>query len=389
MHYSFFIDRMIQDYSYWEYEGYHTLWDYCIIGSGINGISTGLSILEKEPAAKILIIDRWFVPLGASTRNAGFSCFGSPSEILNDISTMGEDEALKLVDMRYRGLQKLQLRLKDSNAQYERNGGYELFHADEFESVYSQLPYLNTLLEKVFDNHKVFSLAAVPEGICGFSNAIYNAYEGQLHPVLMMEHLKKMYLDSGGKIWTGLIIEEIDDRVDRVYLRSRLAFPVEAKKVIVTTNAFAKNLLPEIDVHGARNHVLVTEPIKGLKWKGCFHYDKGFYYFRNIGNRILLGGGRNKDLLTEATEQFGQNAVILDALEKFLYDHLVDISTKVDFQWSGIIALGTEKLPIIKQISQRVYAGVRCSGMGIALASLIGDELADLVCNSKNESFVN
>ncbi|HUR31001.1 MAG TPA: FAD-dependent oxidoreductase, partial [Saprospiraceae bacterium] len=190
-------------------------------------------------------------------------------------------------------------------------------------------------------------------------------------------------------IVTGLSIDEIDEREDRVFLRSSMAFPVEAKKVIVTTNAFAKNLLPDIDVHGARNHVLVTEPIQDLKLKGCFHYDKGFYYFRNIGNRILLGGGRNKDLLTEATDQFGQNPVIIDTLMKFLYDHLADTGTKIEFQWSGIIALGQEKMPIIRQLSARIYAGVRCSGMGIALASLTGDDLADLVCNSTNESFVN
>ena len=96
---------MMQDYSIWEYQAYHSIWDVCIIGSGINGISTGISILEKKPDARVLIVDRWFIPLGASTRNAGFSCFGSPTEILHDISTMGEDAAKSLVLKRWQGLQ--------------------------------------------------------------------------------------------------------------------------------------------------------------------------------------------------------------------------------------------------------------------------------------------
>ena len=124
---------------------------------------------------------------------------------------------------------------------------------------------------------------------------------------------------------------------------------------------------------------MVTEPIENLPWKGCFHFDKGFYYFRNIGNRILLGGARNKDLLNENTEEFGQNQLIIETLQSFLYNHLADPSTKIDYQWSGIIALGDNKLPIIRAISPRLFVGVRCSGMGIALASLIGEELADLV----------
>lgn len=379
---------MVQDFSFWEYEAYHTLWDVCIIGSGINGISAGISILERAPGIKVLIVDRWFIPLGASTRNAGFSCFGSPSEILSDISLMGEAEAIKLVDQRWRGLQKLQTRLSNSNARYENFGGYELFEDEEFENISSRLDYLNELIESVSGLTTVFNLVNVPDGIRGFSKVVFNKYEGQLHPVKMMEHLKQTYLSLGGKIWTGLSVEEIVEKEDYIQLCNKFAFPIEAKKVIVTTNAFVHNLIPDLDVQGARNHVLVTQQIEKLKWKGCFHYDKGFYYFRNIGNRILLGGARNKDFESENTDQFGNNQIILDALHEFLFDHLADKDIKIEYQWSGIIAVGSEKQPIIRSISPRLFVGVRCSGMGIALASLIGEKLADMVCNSEPESFV-
>jgi hypothetical protein len=32
-----------------------------------------------------------------------------------------------------------------------------------------------------------------------------------------------------------------------------------------------------------------------------FHLEKGYYYFRNINDRILLGGGRNLDFEGETT----------------------------------------------------------------------------------------
>lgn len=371
---------MTQDYSFWEYDTYHRIWDYCIIGSGITGISTGISILEKNPEASVLIIDRWFIPLGASTRNAGFSCFGSPSEILDDIATMGEEDAISLISKRWKGLQKLQNRLSGSFAQYERQGGYELYNEDEFENIYSRLAYLNQLLEHSTGNVDVFTPVKVPEGIRGFTRAINNTYEGQLHPGFMMEHLKQIYLGLGGKMWTGLNIDRIEEGDGTVFLRSKLALPVEAKKVIVTTNAFVKELLPDLDVYGARNHVLVTGPLKGLAWNGCFHYDKGFLYFRNIGNRILLGGGRNKDFSNEKTDQFGENQLIKEVLENFLYTHLAEkASCTIEYRWSGIIGIGNKKLPIVKSLSPQLFVGVRCSGMGIALASVIGEELSDLV----------
>lgn len=367
------------DFSFWEYDQYHTVWDVCIIGAGITGISTGISILEKKPGARVLVVDRWFIPLGASTRNAGFACFGSPSEILDDIHRMGEEDAIDLVYKRWQGLQRLKHRLWNKGADFETVGGYELLSRQDLEEILPKLPYLNSLLHSVLGLPDVFSEIPVPDGISGFDAAIFNAYEGQLHPVKMMEELKNMFVSLGGKVWTGLAIEHIEDDGKYVYLRHKSAFPIQTKHAIVTTNAFASELVSGLDVQGARNHVLVTEPIPQLSWKGCFHYDKGFFYFRNIGKRILLGGARNKDIDTENTSAFGWNPVIAQALEIFLAEHLLnDRPYRIDFRWSGIIAVGKNKLPIIQSLSPRLSVGVRCSGMGIALASLIGEELADL-----------
>src|SRR3990170_2873807 len=262
---------MIQDFSIWEYEAYHTTWDVCIIGNGINGVSAGISILERNPDIKILIVDRWFIPLGASTRNAGFSCFGSPSEIIDDISKMGEDAAVSLIEKRWAGLNKLKDRLQDSKTDYETNGGYELFHEDNFEKITSSIPYLNQLVQSATGLQNVFEFVNVPTGIKGFAKAIFNRYEGQLHPGHMMQHLTQKFIAAGGKIWTGLKVDNIEESSDHVALQSRVSLPVVAKKVIVSTNAFAAYLLPQLDVHAARNHVMVTEPIENLPWKGCFH----------------------------------------------------------------------------------------------------------------------
>ena len=42
------------------------------------------------------------------------------------------------------------------------------------------------------------------------------------------------------------------------------------------------------------------------------------------------------------------------------------------------MGVGTQKSPIVKEISNSVYCGVRLGGMGVALGSLVGQELADL-----------
>src|SRR6202012_6277942 len=78
-------------------------------------------------------------------------------------------------------------------------------------------------------------------------------------------------------------------------------FTFTTSQLLVCTNAFARQLLPQLDIEPARGQILVTSPIEQLPFKGTFHYEEGFYYFRDLGDRVLLGGARNKDFAEEKT----------------------------------------------------------------------------------------
>jgi len=43
------------------------------------------------------------------------------------------------------------------------------------------------------------------------------------------------------------------------------------------------------------------------------------------------------------------------------------------------MGMGTKRNPIVKRLSDNVYCGVRLTGTGIAIGSLVGEELADFV----------
>jgi hypothetical protein len=43
------------------------------------------------------------------------------------------------------------------------------------------------------------------------------------------------------------------------------------------------------------------------------------------------------------------------------------------------MGIGVHKNPIVQQLSNHVYCGVRMGGMGVAIGSLIGQEVADLI----------
>jgi len=156
-------------------------------------------------------------------------------------------------------------------------------------------------------------------------------------------------------------------------------FSFRSKKVLFATNGFANGLTGGA-VKPARAQVLITEPIENLDIKGTFHLDRGYYYFRNIGDRILLGGGRNLDFDTENTTEFAQTEIVQNKLEQLLKEVILpNQKFEIAHRWSGIMGIGNSKNPIVSQLSENVYCGVRLGGMGVAIGSLIGTELADLV----------
>ncbi|MCF8322101.1 MAG: FAD-dependent oxidoreductase, partial [Flavobacterium sp.] len=100
--------------SYWELKNWFTKVDFTIVGSGIVGLHTALRLREKFPESKILILEKGMLPQGASTKNAGFACFGSLTEILDDLSTQPENEVVSLIQKRWEGLQLLRKNLGDA-----------------------------------------------------------------------------------------------------------------------------------------------------------------------------------------------------------------------------------------------------------------------------------
>ena len=121
-----------------------------------------------------------------------------------------------------------------------------------------------------------------------------------------------------------------------------------------------------------------------LKVKGTFHYQGGYYYFRNIDGRILFGGGRNIDFDGETTTEMQNSDNIMSALKEMLGNIILpDSQYTIDYEWAGIMGVGKDKKPIIKQIDDNTFCGVRLGGMGVAIGTLVGKELANLIKNKQ------
>ncbi len=367
--------------SWWEIKNWFTDVDYTIVGSGIVGLHAALRLRERFPESKILIIEKGSLPQGASTKNAGFACFGSLSEIIDDLNNHTEEEVINLIQKRWNGLQLLRKRVGDAVLDFKPYGGYEFFLKNDaagYEECLSKLPFVNEVLRPLFKT-EVFAKEVSRFDFKGiYEYLIFNPFEGQIDTGNMMQALLKQAAENNIAILNCQSVTAWHERANHVQVNLG-GFSYNTKKLLFATNGFASELTNNA-VKPARAQVLITEPIPNLDIRGTFHMDKGYYYFRNIDNRILFGGARNLDIEGETTTEFGETELIQNRLEQLLKEVVLPTTDfKIAHRWSGIMGIGSHKKPIVEQVSQHVYCGVRLGGMGVAIGGLIGAELADLV----------
>ena len=367
--------------SYWEIKNWFTNVDYTIVGSGIVGLHAALRLRERFPQSKILIIESGQLPQGASTKNAGFACFGSLSEINDDLKTHTEEEVTALIQKRWAGLQLLRKRLGDAVIDFKPYGGYELFLKGDtagYEECLRRMPFVNEVLKPLFKTDVFvkevdrFDFKGIHEYV------LFNPFEGQIDTGNMMQALLKEAVSNDILILNSQIVTSYYEKSEGVDVALG-DFSFFTKKLLFATNGFASKLTDGA-VKPARAQVLITEPIPNLDIKGTFHIDRGYYYFRNINDRILFGGARNLDFEGETTIEFDTTDIIQNQLEKMLREVILpNTNFTIAHRWSGIMGMGNHKKPIVEQLSQHTYCGVRLGGMGVAIGSMIGAELAELV----------
>ena len=366
-------------FSYWERDIFKPKYDFLIIGSGFAGLWMAFFLKKQNPHAQIGILEKGTLPSGASTKNAGFSCFGSPSELLENVRNIGWDKTLALTEKRYQGIQIIK-KYFGADIDYNPCGATELFSDDDFfQENLSQLDALNTNLSSIVnsDRHFYEDSKIIPNSkFKGFKYAISNDAEASVHSGKLFYTMYKMLVDLDVRFLFGTEVEHIDTESETTIVKTKNLGDFEAKHVCICTNAFSSNFLPKENIKPGRGQVIVTHPIEGLPFNRTFHFEKGYYYFKNIGNRVLFGGGRNLDFEGETSTEFGFTELIQNQLIKYLKEYILpEYEFEIDLKWSGIMAFNESKAPVSKIIQPNLSANVCMNGMGVALAPFLAEEL--------------
>lgn len=373
---------MSRNLSYWESSVLFKPFDFIVLGAGLTGKQVAIKIKKKFPNSKVAIIDRSAFSYGASTRNAGFACFGSISEFIMDANDYGENNLLTLIEKRYKGINQLISEFGADKIGFEKSGGYEMFQDEyEFELANSKLNHYNSQLKSCLGVNQTFNVMennSMRKSY--FHKSIFNAHEGQLNSGLLNQTISDVMHRLGVVPLYGINVESINAIQNGYSLLINEGFELKAHQLIVCNNAFANELLPQLDVVPARGQILITKPMNFMPFNGIFHADKGYIYYRTIDNRLLIGGGRNFFEQQETTSTIENSDNLRVFLENYIKQYIFpNQKFEIEMHWSGIMAMGNQKVPIVKRIDNHLLVAVRMGGMGVALGPVVSDEIMELL----------
>lgn len=374
-------------FSIWERETVLRPQDVVIAGGGFAGLWSAFHLRRRYPKARISILEKEVVPMGASTRNAGFACFGSLGELVADEAQLGTEGMQRLVEIRYKGLRQIAKHFGPGTIDLDWCGGYELFPPgfQTMTQLEAHIDHINETLRPITGKRRTFRNASDRIEAFGFGQTeglVFNKLEGALHSGRLAAALLRGLQASGVQWLPGVAVTGFAESGDGLQVHTAAGFDLRCRYLVVANNTAAGALLPEVEVTPARGQVLLTSPINDLPWQGTFHADEGYYYFRNLGKRVLLGGARNKAFEEERSDERRTTPLIQGELERFLDEVLLPGrkgTYTIEHRWSGIMGMGAEKWPLLQAVRPRVVTALALGGIGVAVAPEAGKQVSKLI----------
>ncbi len=346
-------------------------YDYFIIGAGIAGLSTAYWLQQDYPQARIAIIDRSSLGLGATGRNAGFVTCGSALYFHRLTEKFGLNTAHDIWTFSERNNQLILEHIIQGDpvsVDYKKTGSCTVIprgsDVEKFDKILQDMKSVGIAVDKL-DSHSLKTQYAVKES----DGAIEYHNDGVIHPIKLMNKIVSR-LKNIDYIWNEDVTQIQSEKRLQIKTTKKI---YSAEKVFVCINAYVPKLFPELSalVLPQRGQIILTEPHAPLI-KGPCYLTEYLCYFRQLpSGQILVGGFRNSDPQSENTDQHGITDKIQNDLENFVRNYFFQTQNiKITHRWSGIMGFTTDQQLIIGEHPQKpnVHIMAGCAGHGMGLS---------------------
>ena len=363
--------------------------EVAIVGGGYTGLWTALAVREREPAARVVVLEAETCGAGPSGRNGGF-CHGYWSHLASLREVLGDADTLEVV----RAAEAIipAVRALEGDVWLREGGMLKV----------SAAPAQDDAVDRAVEAARAlgFEDEAVPLGKAElderirspvFRKAVYFRECATVQPARLVRALRSAVLRDA-VLHERTPVTGIEPRVVTT-LRGR----VRAPEIVVATNAWMTGWRPlRGRVTNFGSYVVLTEPVPELLdrigWTGGEAVVDGrmfLHYFRTTDDgRVLMGSGSGPiGFGGRVDERFSRDRPTAARAARGLRRLLPELAeARIERSWGGPIDVSSDHLPFFGTVpGGHVHFGAGYSGHGVGPSWLGGQILASLATGRDDE----
>ena len=326
-----------------------------IVGGGITGVAL-LDVLVRR-GVDALLVERDHLAAGASGRNAGLLLAGVAENYARAVSRYSRNVAAAVWAFTLEN-HALTAASAGAKAAGHRRGGSLTVALDGDEAA--SLEEAATLLA---EDRLPGELRA--QGSPGWLRSLFNPADGEIDPVRLVSGIARGHAK---RIFEHRPVISVDDAENAATVHLD-ASSIEAAAVILATNAWTSQLLPDVAIRPVRAQMLATSPV-GPVIDTPVYADWGHRYWRQRADgSVLVGGFRHRALADEVGYEAVPSKRVQGHLDAQL--HTLGVDAGVTHRWAGIMGFSVDGLPVagLAPGRQRIHlcGGYTGHGMGFAI----------------------
>ncbi len=355
--------------------------DVAIIGGGLAGISTALSLLERGvDSVRVLETDQ--PGAGASGRNGGFVFAGY--SLANDalFTQLGREQATLMHGWTRDAVDLIRDRINRYAIDCQVNDAGVLL-ADWFGDDQRLRAFQQRMADQLDFELELIDREAMPSIIDSprYGAGLMEPGSFHFHPLRHVRGLAA-HLHRAGVGVHGLSPVKAISRTRNGWQLTAGESVLRAREVVLTTGGYDKTLWPPLQraLQPIATYVAVTEPLQGLTERlvpgGVAVYDTrfAFDYFRPLPDGRLLWGGRIS--IADRSP---------DAIRRLLRRDLAKVFDglgNIEFEqaWGGWMSYARHEMPLLGRTAEGLWHGLAFGGHGMATTTLAGELLAEAIC---------